>query len=124
MNALANVPYPFNILAAAGIAVQTGVQIATISRQNLATGITEVPGGFPNDSFAANLSSGERVVSVKQNMDLKSFMDEQRGSKDILMQIADKLDMAFNRPIVIEVDGKQIFTAVNDQLIGGRAFAV
>jgi len=32
--------------------------------------------------------------------------------------------MAFNRAIVIEVDGKQIFTAVNDQLIGGRAFAV
>lgn len=41
----------------------------------LASGIKEVPAGFPNDSFPAMLTSGERVVSVPQNRDLTQFLD-------------------------------------------------
>jgi len=40
-----------------------------------ATGITEVPPGFPNDTFPARLTSGERVVPAKTNQDLIEFLD-------------------------------------------------
>ena len=124
LNALAVPPYPVGLALAISAGIAGAVQIAKISSTNLATGITEVPKGFPNDGFAANLSSGERVVSVNQNMDLKSFMEENQGSKSILLSIADKLDAALIRPIIVEIEGKAVFTAVNDQLQGGRAFAV
>ena len=39
-----------------------------------ASGLTEVPPGYPNDTFAARLSSGERVVDPKTNSDLKEFL--------------------------------------------------
>lgn len=124
LNALAVPPYPVGLALAISAGIAGAVQIAKISSTNLATGITEVPPGFKGDSFPANLTSGERVVSVNQNMDLKSFMEENQGSKSILLSIADKLDAALIRPIIVEIEGKAVFTAVNDQLQGGRAFAV
>jgi len=39
-----------------------------------AKGLTEVPRGYPNDSFAARLTSGERVVDTNANADLKEFL--------------------------------------------------
>lgn len=39
-----------------------------------AKGITEIPSGFPNDSFNAGLTSGERVVDADTNTDLKAFL--------------------------------------------------
>jgi hypothetical protein len=122
-NALAVPPYPVGVALAASAAVAAGVQIATISAQKLATGMTEIPKGFNNDSFPALLSSGERVISVPQNQDLKSFMEEERGSRSMLASIAEKLDMALNRPIVIEINGREVFRAVSDELSAGRAFA-
>jgi len=40
----------------------------------LATGITSIPRGFPNDSYLTGLTSGERVVDAGTNEDLKSFL--------------------------------------------------
>src|SRR5690606_257177 len=48
-NVLATVPYPFNIAAAAGMAVTTGVNIANIKAQQFGGGGTvSAPGGAPN----------------------------------------------------------------------------
>lgn len=43
-------------------------------RLGFASGLTEVPPGFPNDNFPANLTSGERVVDADTNRDLKQFL--------------------------------------------------
>lgn len=48
-------------------------------RFSFQTGLTEVPQGFPNDSFPANLTSGERVVDAETNQDLKEFLRNQSG---------------------------------------------
>lgn len=39
-----------------------------------ADGIGEIPSGFPRDSFAAGLTSGERVVDADSNNSLKKFL--------------------------------------------------
>ena len=45
----------------------------------LASGITEVPSGFPNDTFPARLTSGERVVDANANRDLKDFLESAKS---------------------------------------------
>jgi hypothetical protein len=77
-NALANVPYPANIAAAAGIGVQAFANIAKISGVGLAKGIDSVPGIGSQDNFPAVLAPGERVVPSETNQDLTKFLQEQR----------------------------------------------
>ena len=117
---LASLPFPLNILAAAGVAVKTGVQISTIASQQFQAerGLTEVPGGFPNDSFPAALTSGERVVSAEQNRDLKQFLESNTGLSsriDALIQ-----SQMGSRPIVVQVDGSTILDVVQEQVDSGR----
>lgn len=128
MNALAQVPYPFNIAAAAGIAVTTGVELAEISATHLAGGITEVPAGFSADNFPAFLQSGERVVTAEQNKDLKNFLSQNKDTSGqittgLLASIDAKLNAALNRPIVVEISGREVFRTVDAELIGGRVFS-
>lgn len=75
-NALANVPYPANIAAAAGIAIQAFANIAKIQGVGFEKGITEVPGIGRGDSFPALLAPRERVVDADTNSDLKAFLAE------------------------------------------------
>lgn len=108
-------------IAAASVAVAGAVQIATISAQKLATGITEVPSGFQNDSFPALLTSGERVLSVDQNKDLKQFISGGNGASDQkLDEINSNLIAAMNRPVIVQVGGREIFRTVQDEISSGR----
>jgi hypothetical protein len=58
-------------------------------RLGFAGGLTEVPPGFPNDNFPANLTSGERVVDADTNRDLKDFLSQARsgGSKQPIVVV-------------------------------------
>jgi hypothetical protein len=58
-------------------------------RLGFATGLTEVPPGFPRDSFPANLTSGERVIDADANRDLKDFLAQARtgGSRDPIVVV-------------------------------------
>lgn len=85
-----------------------------------AKGLTEVPPGFPNDSYLARLQSGERVVDSDTNGDLKEFLSRanQGGlSSDeaigLLRQIAANIS---GNPKVVQVtiDKKVIGQAVLD----------
>jgi hypothetical protein len=81
----------------------------------LATGITEVPAGYPNDTYAAMLSSGERVVDADANRDLKSMLADYKngqlsgggGSDQLLLQIIALLE----RPVYTETELKVDNTA-------------
>lgn len=67
-NALATVPYPFNIAAAAAIALKTGANVAAIASTNVgsfATGgqfMVEGRAGIDNNNINMNVSRGERVT--------------------------------------------------------------
>lgn len=73
-----------------------------------ARGITEVPSGFPNDTFPARLTSGERVVDTAANSDLKEFLAAAKAGKfgvsqDDLMQMARMSAGQQTGPITIEL---------------------
>lgn len=110
-------------ILAASIAVKTGVEISKIASTNLQRGLTEVPGGFPNDTFPANLSSGERVVSSEQNRDLKEFISSNRSNGNMLAAILDRLGN-LEGSISIQVGGRTIVETINDEIRGGRVIAV
>lgn len=67
-NALATVPYPFNIAAAAAIAIKTGANVAAIASTNVgsfANGgqfMVEGRAGIDNNNINMNVSRGERVT--------------------------------------------------------------
>jgi Prophage tail length tape measure protein len=67
-NALATVPFPFNIAAAAAIALKTGANVAAIASTNVgsfATGgqfMVEGRAGIDNNNINMNVSRGERVT--------------------------------------------------------------
>ena len=63
----------------AGIAgAAMAAQAASIAGIGLATGLTEVPSGFPNDTFRANLSSKDLVETMAM---MRQFIMSNQGSK-------------------------------------------
>jgi hypothetical protein len=121
--ALATVPFPFGFLAAAGVVSAGLVQVANITGTNLATGITEVPQGFRNDTFRANLSSGERVVDANTNQDLKLFLATNNNNTQLLSSILNRLD-SLERTTVVNIGGREIVNEVQRQIDSGRALNV
>jgi len=112
--------FPPLAIAAAAAAVAAGLgRVASIAGTPLQSGITEVPQGFPNDSFAARLTSGERVVNVEQNKDLTGFLQDATGigpRLDTLIAI-----MASQPAPVVNVGGESIVNALQDEIDSGRA---
>jgi hypothetical protein len=132
-NALAVQPYPVGVALASAAAIKAAVQIATISAQSLQTGITEVPRGFPNDSFPALLTSGERVVSAPQNQDLSRFLAEQGDTRltdeklDNIAAALGQLSEAIqtqDQSINIDIGGREVTRTLRSELRAGRTLAV
>lgn len=119
----------FGGIAAAAMAAQA----AAIAGVPLATGITEVPRGFPNDTFAANLTSGERVLSVPQNQDLNRFLSAQESgvssskiddeSKSLLQAIVNRLG-ALENTIIVNVGSREIMREVREGIRSGQQVAI
>jgi hypothetical protein len=133
--ALAAFPPPFNFVAAGLVGVAMAAQAARIAGVPLATGITEVPPGFNNDTFPARLTSGERVLSVEQNKDLGKFLDSQdpveqqksngldEETKGIFQLIANRLG-ALENTIVVNIGNKEIMREVREGIRSGQQVAV
>jgi hypothetical protein len=122
-SALAGVPIvgPGLAAAAAALFIANGLKnVAAINGVKLATGLTEVPAGYPNDTFPAQLTSGERVVNVQQNRDLTDFIQGEAGNRDLLEQILGVLIQMANQPVPAVIGSEQVFEAVNSQLQSGR----
>lgn len=120
--ALSMIPFvgPALAVAAAAAIVAAGLaNVAKISGVDLAGGIDEVPAGYPNDTFRANLSSKERVVPAQTNQGLKAMIADHFGQKEILMQIRDRLDKLENN-VNVNVGGRELINAVNQGLRSGR----
>lgn len=125
-NALASVPFPFNIAAAAGMAALTTANVIEIQRTQLAEGTSFLngPGTGTSDSIPASLSRGERVISARGNADLTEFLAAERERReDSGGSMMDAILALASRPVVVSIDGKEVFNVVDDQLSQGRAFA-
>ena len=76
-----------------------------------AKGIGEVPSGFPNDTLAARLSSGERVVPSDTNNQLQAFLDkDERGNRTeaLLAEIATLLEQPMTVNTTAKVNGNAL----------------
>lgn len=120
----------------AGIAATAmAAQAAQIAGVALASGLTQVPNGFPNDTFPARLTSGERVVNVEQNKDLTSFLKQKDTSKQdetndllesqnqVLTALLDAF-MSKESTTVVNIGNREIVREVRNGLRAGRSLAV
>jgi hypothetical protein len=123
--ALAGIPVigPGLAVGAAAAFIAAGLfRVAQISGVELATGITEVPAGFPNDSFPARLTSGERVVDAGTNQDLKAFLSG-GGASAILQQILERIER-LETNVTVNVGSRTIIDEVRDGIRSGRVVNV
>lgn len=134
-NALATVPFfPLGLIMAAVAATNAAIQIKTITAQQFAGGLTEVPPGFENDSFPAFLQTGERVIDRRTNSDLKDFLNEptnnetldDSGSSDVLSVLAEILGAirSSGGDVVVNIGNEEIIRSVRSGLRSGGSLAV
>jgi phage-related protein len=67
----------------------------------LAEGIGEVPKGFPNDTFAARLTSGERVVPTDTNNQLQRFLDQNTDGPSTTDALLVQVITLLSKPMVV-----------------------
>lgn len=123
--ALASAPPPFNFALAALVGVATAANVAKIASTpppGAQNGLTEVPPGFPNDSFPIRVESGERIISGEQNQDLKEFLAGSSGQSAILASINDKLGN-LQPNVRVSIDDEDVFASVNRSLEAGLRFS-
>jgi hypothetical protein len=124
-SALAGIPVigPALATSAAALFISAGLaRVAMISGVQLASGIDEVPGPTTRDHFPALLMGGERVVPTNTNKDLKAFLSDQGGTRELLIAIADKLDRLQNN-VVVNIGSREIVNELNDAIASGRVLA-
>ena len=122
VTAALTIPPPLGFILAGLVATASAVQVAKIAGVELATGLSEVPPGFNNDTFSARLSSGERVVSAPQNQDLKTFLNDSNGLGEKL----DRLIALQSRPAMtsVSIGGKELMNIIQDQIDSGRSLSL
>lgn len=78
-NALRDVPYPYNLIAAAGVGAMTAANVVQIERQQFNKGGT-VPGIGFQDTVDSSLTPGEEVVDRSTSKKLRQFLNGSSGS--------------------------------------------
>lgn len=117
--ALAVIPFPFGFVAAAAVVAAGLANVAKIAGVDLVGGIDEVPAGFANDSFRANLSSGERVVPADTNVGLKQMIEDSKGQKEILSAIYERLGN-LEHSTVVNIGNRELVNTMQDSINAGR----
>ena len=133
---------PLGFLFGGIAATAMAAQAARIAGIPLQSGLSSVPAGFPNDSFPARLTTGERVLNVPQNRDFTEFLKSKdsgsgESQTEILKQIVmgldgvmellgmsnEKLDNLENE-IVVTIGGRELTREIRQQLRSGRSLAI
>jgi hypothetical protein len=85
-NALAEVPYPFNIAAAAAMAVQTGVQIAGISSTNF-SGAYDNGGMIPAGKWGIAGERGPEIIQGPAHVTSRRDTAELLGGSNVNVKV-------------------------------------
>lgn len=120
--ALAGIPIvgPGLAAAAATAFIAAGLaNVAKISGVALKDGMTEVPAGYPNDTFPARLSSGERVTDAGTNQDLKGMIGEFHTLTAMMGMLLERIDKLESHTTVI-IGQKTIVDEVREAQEAGR----
>lgn len=120
--ALGSAPPPFNFALAAAVGAASAINIQKIASAKPPAmkqgGL--IPAGFPNDTFAANLTSGEYVIDRDLTSKLDSFLKEKQEQPQSNL-VNDIVERVLSQPIVVNVDGYEIARAVRGQVDQGFA---
>lgn len=106
-----DIPYPFNIAAAAGLAVVTASNVSKIASTNpsFAQGGIVPGNSFSGDNVTANVNSGEMILNRQQQSELFNVANGQNGggSKEIVVYTT------------VELDGEAVGKSVSRQVANG-----
>jgi hypothetical protein len=119
--ALASVPFPFNLAAAAAVTAQGLATVERIRGVHIAHGGLEQ---VPEDATFL-LQRGERVLSAPQNRDLTRFLDERGGAPGaggaggvVIEQLTvHVLEHATNADALLAMDPAQLRQVVSERII-------
>lgn len=109
-------PLGFTFAAIAGIAM--AAQAAKVAGIPLEHG-GQIPPGFPNDSFNARLTSGERVLSVEQNQQFNGLNEGVAQTNMLLGALIGRIDNLENQTVV-NIGGNEIINEINAAQREGR----
>lgn len=113
-------PLGFIFAGIAGVAM--AAQAARLAATPLQTGGL-IPGGFPNDTFPARLTSGERVLSVQQNQDFERFVNGNENTNMLLGVLISKIDR-LESSVVVNIGDSEVLNSVQRSIDGGRVLEV
>jgi tape measure domain-containing protein len=109
-NALASVPFPWNVAAAASIVIEGLANVAKINDVKFATGAISVPGIGNTDSVSAKLTPGEMVVP-------KTFAEGIRSGELSLGKSQSSSEKGANIFINVSLEGANLYGVPSMELI-------
>jgi hypothetical protein len=120
--------YPMAIPATIAAAATTAANVARITSQQAPSfengGI--VPGSsFTGDRISANVNSGEMILNRRQQSQLFDMVNNGGVAASVSglgSSIGQVVKDIMSQPIIVNVDGKQLFNITRDQLANGRSF--
>ncbi len=121
-NALATKPFiPAGLAAAALAGAQGFAAVRNITSQKFATGGIVGGGSFTGDKVGVNVNSGEMILTRNQQESMFKQLNDggsrSGGNMDKLIETIKA------QPIVVSIDGREVFRAVRDQLGQGMKLA-
>lgn len=124
--ALAAFPPPFNFVAAGLVGAAMAAQAAQIAGIQFEDGGI-VPGtSYSGDLVQARLNSGEMVLNRTQQAKLfKIANGEERQQSSLASQLQSLVQSVrelASQPIIVNVDGRELFNITRDQLASGRSY--
>lgn len=121
-------PYPFNLVNAGAIGISAFANVANIASQQAPSFETGgiVPGSsFTGDRISANVNSGEMILNRRQQSQLFDMVNNGGVAASVSglgSSIGQVVKDIMSQPIIVNVDGKQLFNITRDQLASGRSF--
>jgi hypothetical protein len=122
--ALASAPPPFNFALAALVGAATAQNVANIAGVKFASGGIVQGTSYTGDNVQARLNSGEMVLNRSQQSRLFEFANGRgiQSSGLTREEVAIMISEASNRPIVVQMNGREIVNVVREELRSGRNF--
>lgn len=118
--ALGSAPPPFNFVLAGLVGAAGAVQASKVAGLNFAQGGIVPGNSYRGDKVQANVNSSEMIINRQQQKQLFEIANG-RNSNQNNSQITELINAINSRPVSIQIDGKEVFSAVKSQIASGRS---
>ncbi len=124
--ALASAPPPFNFALAGLVGVATAANVSKIAGVNFEQGGIVPGSSFTGDRVSANVNSGEMILNRQQQSTLFNVANGAgSGGSGIINSLVEEvraLKGLMNQPLIVNIEGREIFNVTRNQLASGRSF--